>query len=141
MKVFCISIKSKFTLALFFCALVLLLLILDVQNSVSSVSYKAVTNEDRVALIGVLGYKVLPEVAEQKTIVIPDKFNDVYTQYNLLQQKSGFDLKLYKGLEVSVFKYKIENDDRFVNIILHDGLLIGGDVSSSNLNGKMESLK
>ena len=116
-------------------------MLLEFVNTSSSIGNKIVTNEDRVELISSLGYTVLPEIVEEKQIIIPNKFNDVYMKYNDLQQKSGFDLKNFSGLKANVYKYKIDGKDLFVNIILSDGVLIGGDVSSSELNGEMSPLR
>ena len=107
----------------------------------SSIGDKILTNEDRVELIDSLGYTVLPESVEDKQIIIPNKFNDVYTEYNKLQQKGGFDLKNFSGLTANVYKYKVDGKDLYINIILCDGVLIGGDVSSSELNGEMLPLR
>ena len=128
-------------MAVFLLVFVLFLVLLEFVNTSSSIGNKIVTNEDRVELISSLGYTVLPEIVEEKQIIIPNKFNDVYMKYNDLQQKSGFDLKKFSGLKANVYKYKIDGKDLFVNIILSDGVLIGGDVSSSELNGEMLPLR
>ena len=128
-------------MAVFLLVFVLFLVLLEFVNTSSSIGNKIVTNEDRVELISSLGYTVLPEIVEEKQIIIPNKFNDVYMKYNDLQQKSGFDLKNFSGLKANVYKYKIDGKDLFVNIILSDGVLIGGDVSSSELNGEMSPLR
>ena len=141
MRVFCINVKSRSSLAVFLLVFVLFLVLLEFVNTSSSIGNKIVTNEDRVELISSLGYTVLPEIVEEKQIIIPNKFNDVYMKYNDLQQKSGFDLKKFSGLKAYVYKYKIDGKDLFVNIILSDGVLIGGDVSSSELNGEMLPLR
>lgn len=141
MKVFCINIKSRAALAVFLSVSVLFLVLLEFVNMTSSIGNKILTNEDRVELINSLGYTVLPESVEDKQIIIPNEFNDVYSKYNELQQKSGFDLKNFSGLKANVYKYKVDGKDLYVNIILCDGVLIGGDVSSSNLNGEMSPLR
>ena len=141
MKVFCINIKSRAALAVFLSVSVLFLVLLEFVNMTSSIGNKILTNEDRVELINSLGYTVLPESVEDKQINIPNEFNDVYSKYNELQQKGGFDLKNFSGLKANVYKYKVDGKDLYVNIILCDGVLIGGDVSSSNLNGEMSPLR
>ena len=141
MKVFCINIKSRAALAVFLSVSVLFLVLLEFVNMTSSIGNKILTNEDRVELINSLGYTVLPESVEDKQIIIPNEFNDVYSKYNELQQKGGFDLKNFSGLKANVYKYKVDGKDLYVNIILCDGVLIGGDVSSSNLNGEMSPLR
>ncbi len=141
MKVFCINIKSRAALAVFLSFSVLFLVLLEFVNMTSSIGDKILTNEDRVELIDSLGYTVLPESVEDKQIIIPNKFNDVYTEYNKLQQKGGFDLKNFSGLTANVYKYKVDGKDLYINIILCDGVLIGGDVSSSELNGEMLPLR
>ena len=116
---------------------VLLLVSIDFVNSSASVGKKIVTNEDRVATITSFGYSIEPELLEEKTFVIPTQFSDVYNNYNELQLQGGFNLKNYAGMAVTQYKYKICNEEKYVNIILHNGILIGGDITDNRLNGEM----
>lgn len=143
MKIFCISIKSKITLAAFFFLLVLLFLALEFVNINVKNGDKILTNEDRVNLISTFGYDVLSDAVDTKQITIPETFSDVYKEYNKLQQQAGFNLENYSGYSVDIYKYKVigTTEEQFVNIIICDGVLIGGDVSSALLDGEMLPLR
>lgn len=128
---------------MFFFLVIILFSALEFVNIEAKITDKILTNEDRVNLINTLGYEVSTDAVEVKQITIPEAFSDVYTEYNKLQQKAGFNLKDYSGYTADVYKYKISGttEEKFVNIIICDGVLIGGDVSSALLGGEMQPLK
>lgn len=102
----------------------------------------AKTNADRLIFIKNSGYTVASNEPEVKTVYIPEVFYDVYSNYNALQQSSGYDLSLYKGCEVTIYSYKISAPSGYtgeclMNIIVYNDRIIGGDVSSSALGGFM----
>ena len=106
----------------------------------------AKTNADRMSFIQKLGYIILSDQPEQKTICIPYVFYDVYENYNTLQRAAGYDLELYKGCEVMIYSYKIkppteQNGECVINLIVYNDRVIGGDVSSVALGGFMLPLK
>ena len=45
-------------------------------------------------------------------------------------------------MEATIYKYKIKDSsqEKYVNIIICDGVLIGGDVSVALINGEMQPL-
>lgn len=119
--------------------IVLFLIVLSLSLKVSSVftdSIEADTERKRIAFIENLGITVSgsPSVKE---ITIPESFSAVYENYNKLQEKAGFDLAEYKGETVKVYSYKEKDNDRIVNLIVWDGILIGGDISEVKLSGEM----
>ncbi len=142
MKLYCISIKSRGAVSVFLALLTLLLVTLEVININSSATNSVLTNEDRVSAISMYGYDVSPDVVEVKEIVIPEKFNDVYENYNEIQIKGGFNLKNYSGEKVTLYKYQLRDsaNAEFVNLIICDGVIIGGDVSSARIDGDMKPL-
>ena len=103
----------------------------------------AKTNYQRVAFIKSLG--LLPDEGnyQSKSVEIPLKFSEVYNNYNDLQIRAGYNLSPYKGVKVTVYTYPIgrifENfeDEYYVNLIVYNERIIGGDISSRNINGKM----
>lgn len=98
------------------------------------------TNEKRVQYIGTLGINLASDDFTQKQVVIPHTFSKVYNNYNTLQRKAGFDLQNYRGKQVTVFTYNIDSD-RVVNLMTYNGKLIGGDIASLKIDGKMTELK
>ncbi len=99
------------------------------------------TNALRIEFINSMGYSVNDSAVSAKETAVPDEFSDVYKKYNELQRKAGYDLLEYKGKKVTVYTYAIENSEsEFVNIIVCDGVVIGGDVSDVCINGEMKPL-
>lgn len=95
-----------------------------------------------------MGWEVSGEFDECRQVLIPEQFNEVYEGYNELQKQQGFDLSAYKGKSCDVYTYKVKNykghedkDDVRCNLMICDDVLIGGDVSSTELDGFMQGLK
>ena len=99
------------------------------------------TDTARESYLKSLKIEIDSKDAVSKEIVIPDTFNDVYKEYNNLQQQAGFDLSDYKGRQATVYTYPLGfSSERVVNLIVCDGYIIGGDVSSIKLDGEMRAL-
>lgn len=102
----------------------------------------AFTKPDIPAFLTSLGYEFSENFTE-KIFTIPYEFDMVYNNYNELQKEVGFDLSLYKGRECVMYTYEIHNHpfgDCNANIIVYKGDIIGGDISSVNLDGFMTPL-
>lgn len=103
-------------------------------------------NENRVAFLKSLGWEVTSEPAEVVEIIIPQTFNEVYNNYNTLQKSQGFDLTKYRGVRAKRWTYNITNypsvkEGVRANLIVYNGTLIGGDISSVESNGFMHGLR
>lgn len=104
------------------------------------------SNANRVAFLKSLGWEVTPEPTEVIEITIPQNFNEVYNNYNSLQKSQGFDLTRYRGVRAKRWTYNITNYPNVkegvrANLIVYNGTLIGGDVSSVESNGFMQGLR
>ena len=64
------------------------------------------TNEERLEYLSSFGWQVEQEPAETREVMIPKEFNDVYQNYNAMQQAQGFDLLPYAGQVCTQYKYK-----------------------------------
>ena len=111
-----------------------------------SVVYPCSTEKERQAFLKEMGWEVGSEYKECKVVIIPQKFNDVYTDYNKLQKEQGFDLEKFKGKTVEIYTYDVKNypdhkENIVANLIVYEGELIGGDVSSVEIDGFMQGLK
>lgn len=101
------------------------------------------TNAERVSYIKSLALTPDEDNAKSKKIFIPDTFSDVYKNYNDLQKQSGYDLTLYKGVKAVIYTYPVgkikqdSDDEYYVNLIVYNGRIIGGDISSVNFYGEM----
>lgn len=127
-------------LALVFLVLLLFLLIFCQFTSSAIKETNGDTHKKRIDYINNLGYEVDENSTTNKEIIIPLTFSNVYLTYNLLQQKSGFDLSNFKGKTVNKYSYKVLNykkENYYLNLLVLDGVIIGGDISSTNFDGEM----
>ena len=102
------------------------------------------TNRHRMEFVNSIGCVVDEDSATSKSIVIPVEFNETYQNYNLLQNRAGFDLSEYKGCEVTVYTYRVlsygsfdKKDEAQLNLIVYNGRIIGGDISTVRIDGVM----
>lgn len=85
-----------------------------------------------------MGYDDVSETPyEVVEFMIPQEFNDVYIRYNELLKTAGYDLSAYKGKKCKRYTYLIPSQNARANIIVHNGVIIGGDISSITLDGIM----
>ena len=116
----------------------------DVLGSSSADVGGIKTNEDRLAYISSLGYSVAAEPLSEKEVVIPETFDETYTQYNALQQQCGFDLTRYMGETVTQYVYSILEyegaEDVQLELLVCDNKVIGGSVYTVAVDGFMRGL-
>ncbi len=105
----------------------------------------AATNEERVSFFSQFGWKVETEPIEIKDVVIPEKFDDVYTNYNAIQKDQGLDLTPYSGKTCKQWVYSVTNypqsPDVRGTILVYDNRVIGGDLSTVALDGFMTGFR
>ncbi len=106
------------------------------KNTVDTV---AKTTEQQVMFLKAFGYDAEAEPTLIEEVIIPSEFDEQYTEYNNYQKLSGFDLSKHKGDRVKKYTYHITNypDRKEVNanLLVYKGRVIGGDISSAELNG------
>lgn len=99
------------------------------------------TNDDRVAYLASFGWSVNAQPKQTQQVKIPDSAeNKVFARYNELQLSQGFDLTKYAGKEATRYVYEILNypeaeEPVYASILVHDGKIIGGDITDSSPNG------
>ncbi len=105
----------------------------------------AETEDQRLEFIHSLGYEVsgAPEVVN---VMIPAEFESVYKAYNNLQKEAGMDLYKYRGKTAAMYTYVMQNYEYsdsvvYLHLLVYRGKVIGGDISSAELNGFMKPLK
>lgn len=106
----------------------------------NAVNTKAETYEQQVEMLQSFGYEAEPQPILIEEIIIPAEFDERYEEYNNLQKLSGFDLAKYKGLRAKKYTYRVTNypdhpSDVVANILVYGNKAIGGDVSSTALEG------
>lgn len=117
------------------------IIILFIISSILILS--AFTKPDIASFLTDLGYTYNPNYTE-KTFTLPFDFDTVYNNYNEIQKEAGFDLIPYKGKECTMYTYEIYNHPfgkANANIIVYNGEIIGGDISSVSLDGFMVPLQ
>lgn len=151
---FVISLKSALFKRIAVCCAVLSFAVVSVilfrcffdNNSASSQQVNsAIVDSESVALfVSELGWETGGNPDEIREVIIPVEFDDVYTNYNKIQQKQGYDLREYAGERVKKWTYTVKNypgcegeDFIKINVLVYDGEVIGGDVCSVKLDGFM----
>lgn len=102
------------------------------------------TAQKRIDYISSLGWQCDSGETE-KQILIPETFNDVYSQYNAIQKQQGFDLEKYKGKKATMYTYCVTNydgsDSVTADLIVYQGNLIGADLCDTDAdNGFLVAL-
>ncbi|MGN0526009.1 MAG: DUF4830 domain-containing protein [Acutalibacteraceae bacterium] len=151
---FVVTLKSKKIKRLIFIVLAFLFVVFSVICGFNILCNKtseacSVSNTADVAeFVSSFGWAVESEPVEVKTVVIPDKFDDVYNNYNKIQLEQGYDLSEYCGKEVERYTFKVvnypgfENDGTIrANVLVYEGVVIGGDVCSVRLDGFMHGFE
>ena len=95
-----------------------------------SVSLKAEDEADVAAFLSACGYEA-PEWQFAHEITIPKQWNDVYTAYNELQRRQGFDLTPYKGKAATEYVYFV-SERRNITVIVSDHRIIAVHICDSD---------
>ena len=114
-------------------------------SKIGGYSMKASTAEERTAFFSQFGWEINKDPAEVKEVIIPEEFDETYTEYNKLQISQGLDLEPFKGVRVKYWSYEILNYPQSANnrarvmgnILIYDGIVVGGDICSTELDGFM----
>lgn len=110
----------------------------------AQMNVRAATAEERIAYLSQFGWSVEDDPIEVSEVIIPETFDDTYTQYNELQKAQDFDLTVYAGKRVKRWIYRVTNYPGFENrdciqatLLVFDGQIIGGDICSTEIDGFM----
>ena len=133
---------SKKSLCIILALLIISLIIIGRIFTIKAGGIDGSTNALRVGYLSGLGYRVDETAVSVKEIVIPEIFSDVYSEYNRLQQRTGFDLSRYKGESPCDYTYRqSDSEDTVINLIVSDNNIIGGDISSVRIDGEMKAIE
>jgi hypothetical protein len=120
------------------CAVIVTVLVLSAAGAAVSASaeVKGVRdNDDRVSYLTDLGWTVSSEPIATEELLIPDTFDESYTDYLALQTEQGFDLERYRGKRVKRYTYEITNYPTGetgvqISLLVYKNKVIGGEVLS-----------
>lgn len=103
------------------------------------------TAEDRVAYLEGYGWLVDPTPIAVEELLIPEEFDQSYTDYLALQAEQGFDLTKYQGKRVKRYAYEIKNYPTGetgvqAGLLIYKNTVVGGEVLSAQLNGFLHGL-
>ncbi len=130
---------NKKNLSIILASVIIIFILFGQFLSANSGGIDGSTNEKRIQYLSRLGLEVNQTAVKIKDITIPEKFSSEYQDYNLLQIKSGFNLKNHKGKSATVYTYKL-NDKEQVNLIILKDKIIGGDITELETTGRIKAL-
>ena len=104
------------------------------------------TLDGRESFLMSLGWKIDRNSEEVKNIRLPEKFDEIMTEYNKLQRTQGYDLEKYAGKDCTQYTYRIANydsgrDDVYVSLYLCGRTVIGGDIHTASSDGFMHAIR
>lgn len=132
---------SKRSLAVALAGGVILLILAGLAFSADAAFADGSTNALRMEYLKGLGINADDSSVGSRKIIIPYRFSEPYVQYNEMQKSAGFDLTRFKGKKVTLYTYKALADEAAeIHLLVHNGSIIGGDITQIQLNGKAEPL-
>ncbi len=110
-------------------------------------SAMAETDDQRRAFLASFGWELAADPVEIRQVIIPEVFNEVYTQYNTMQQAQGFDLMRYRGKTARRWTYEVTNYPDagkrriYADLLVYDGRIIGGSIGTREADGFMHGFQ
>jgi len=103
-------------------------------------------NEARVAFLAKYGWQVNAEPVQTQSVKIPREDSELFTRYNELQKSQGFDLTALAGQQATRYVYEVLNypgsgSPVYATVFVHRGKIVGGDVTDSAPEGKMQGFR
>lgn len=134
-----VNFRLKRSTVVLFALCVLSVVLMSVLFASAKSSPKGSDTLDRVAYLSKLGYSTDDKSETKTEIKIPTEFGEIYNDYNTTQTKAGFDLADYSGQDATMYTYSISNYKNlkgvYANLIVVNGKIIGGDISSIENGG------
>lgn len=102
-------------------------------------------NNARVKFLDELGWEVSTSPKESGQVRIPEESSEVFDRYNALQKSTGYDLTPFAGKSVMRYVYKVNNypgatEPVYATILVHKGVIIGGDITDTSPKGIVQGL-
>lgn len=137
--------KTSAVLIVLAVAAILILLTIAIGNCSGSTETKVGSSDDVAEFLESLGWTLDETSVQERAVIIPKEFSEIYMEYNSLQKAQGYDLINYCGKQVTIFTYAVTNYSSYSGKVVADvyvleGRVIGGDVHSLELDGFMHGL-
>jgi len=102
--------------------------------------------EGRLRYLAEFSWEADPESELLQSIVLPNEFSEILSDYNELQLKQGFDLSDYRGKECAQYTYTVLNYPNYsgrvyATLYIRSGRVIAADIHSAELNGFIHGIK
>ncbi|MDR3345038.1 MAG: DUF4830 domain-containing protein [Oscillospiraceae bacterium] len=115
-------------------------------NDDGGINLQASTAAERKAFLSQFGWEFDEEPTEVTEVLIPEDFDDTYQNYNSVQQEQNMDLWALRGKRVKRWTYTVKNYPGYekkpgtvqANILVYDGVVVGGDVCSLEPKGFLQ---
>ena len=117
------------------------------ESAPKAASISVSSAADAVRYLNSLGWQVEPEPLEVKSLVIPRTFTGVYADYAALQEKQGYPISEYGGMEAVRYSFRVLNypsgggEEIVADLVVCGQTVIAGDIQSTALDGFMTGLK
>ncbi len=132
-------------------SLILLATVLTVGSLISFYIYRInncsefyPSDETVSAYLKRYGWETKSESITSSDIIIPCKFNEVYSEYNKIQQKQGFNLENYKGSPAVLITCPVVNYAGIENVsaqlIISEDHIIGANLICPGEDGFIKPL-
>ena len=97
------------------------------------------TSGDMARFLSQYGVKADAELFSDREVVLPERFEGVFAEYNELQKKQGFDLSPYAGKKLRRAVLRVTVGDRaepyLATLYIYRDCVVGGDISSADPKG------
>ena len=101
------------------------------ENAAESISLRVTNNVERMEYIASKGFKTAGEPSSVEEIILPEEFDEILSQYNEIQKKSGFDISPYLGKTVKKYVYPVEGEpETYATLYIYENTIIAADISS-----------
>ena len=93
------------------------------------------------AFLAERGWKVDPASCQAAEVTIPERFGEVYRQYNELQRSQGYDLAPYRGCRAARFTFTLAGEGSLLaNVLFVEDVIVAADICDVGINGFIEAV-
>lgn len=94
-------------------------------------------NDDRITFLAQQGWLVSEEAPHTEELLVPNAFDESYSDYLALQAEQGFDLTRYCGKRIKRYVYQVTNypegqDNILAVLLIYKNRIIGGQIQSAD---------